>query len=139
MSKSSVKRSTAQQQWRTAVSTRAFTVMVGLGIVVLGVALTKEIIRKIQIHQQIEALESEIAGLEAHNSELNQMIQYFNSSSFQEKEARTKLGLSAVGETMVVLPDQTADTTNSTATADTRSTDADERSTIQKWQDYFFN
>ena len=90
MSKSSVKRSTAQQQWRTAVSTRAFTVMVGLGIVVLGVALTKEIIRKIQIHQQIEALESEIAGLEAHNSELNQMIQYFNSSSFQEKEARIK-------------------------------------------------
>lgn len=138
MSKSSVKHVAVQQQWRTAVSTRAFTVMVGLGIVVLGVALTKEIIRKIQIHQQIEALEGEIAGLEAHNTELNQMIQYFNSSSFQEKEARTKLGLSAVGETMVVLPDQTSTATTAGTTGDSRSTDQDNRSTIQKWQDYFF-
>lgn len=122
------------------MSTRAFTVMVGLGIVVLGVALTKEIIRKIQIHRQIEALETEIASLETHNSELNQLIQYFNSSSFQEKEARTKLGLSAVGETMVVLPEAESTAAGQTTNfIDGRSTDIDQRSNIQKWQDYFFN
>ncbi|MBI4407836.1 MAG: septum formation initiator family protein [Candidatus Kerfeldbacteria bacterium] len=138
MSRSSVKAKAPQPQWRTALSTRAFTVMVGLGIVVLGIALTKELIRKVQIHRQIEDLETEIASLEAHNGELNQMVAYFNSSSFQEKEARTKLGLSAPGETMVVLPD---DTTVSLAadgsTLDTRST-VDQRTNTQKWQDYFF-
>lgn len=140
MSRSSAKQPAIQQQWRVAMSTRAFTVMVGLGIVVLGVALTKEIIRKIQIHRQIEALEEEIVSLEAHNSELNQMIQYFNSSSFQEKEARTKLGLSAVGETMVVLPETNGTAVDQTGKlTDSRSTDSDERSTIQKWQDYFFH
>ena len=109
-------------------------------MVVLGVALTKEIIRKIQIHRQIETLEEQIASLEEHNSELNQMIQYFNSSSFQEKEARTKLGLSAVGETMVVLPDGAATGSEATTQAtDGRSTDQAKRSNIQKWQDYFFN
>ena len=140
MSKSSTKKtSTSVPQWRTAVSTRGFTVMVGLGIVVLGVALTKELIRKIQIHRQIEELEGEIASLESHNSELNDMIAYFNSSSFQDKEARTKLGLAAPGETMVVLPD-TTDSSTITIDSDTRtaSSASDERTNPQKWQDYFF-
>lgn len=112
--------------------------MVGLGIVVLGIALTKELIRKVQIHRQIEDLETEIASLEAHNGELNQMVEYFNSSSFQEKEARIKLGLSAPGETMVVLPDDTAVALAVDGIAiDTRST-VDQRTNTQKWQDYFF-
>lgn len=136
MSRSSAKPVAAEQHWRTALSTRAFTVMVGLGIVVLGIALTKELIRKIQIHRQIEDLETEIASLEAHNGELNQMIQYFNSSSFQEKEARTKLGLSAAGETMVVLPTDATATVTGTDT-DTRAA-TDQRTNTQKWQDYFF-
>ncbi len=138
MSRSSVKPVAPEHQWRVALSTRAFTVMVGLGIVVLGIALTKELIRKIQIHRQIEDLETEIASLEAHNGDLNQMVAYFNSSSFQEKEARTKLGLSAPGEPMVVLPDDAAVTLAADGTAiDTRST-VDQCTNTQKWQDYFF-
>lgn len=140
MSKSSTKKPVATTpQWRTAVSTRAFTVMVGLGIVVLGVALTKEFIRKVQIHRQIEQLETEIATLESHNSELNDMIDYFNSSSFQDKEARTKLGLAAPGETMAVLPDTTDSSTIATVNdARAAATAGDERSNLEKWQDYFF-
>ncbi len=113
--------------------------MVGLGIVVLGVALTKELIRKIQIHRQIEQLEIEIASLESHHSELNDAIAYFNSSSFQDKESRTKLGLTAPGETMAVLPD-TTDSSNIATDNDTRTaaTDLDTRTNIEKWQDYFF-
>jgi cell division protein FtsB len=140
MSKSSSKPATKPvAQWRTAVSTRGFTVMVGLGIVVLGVALTKELIRKIQIHRQIEQLESEITSLESEHADLTDMIAYFNSSSFQEKEARTKLGLTATGETMAVLPDTTDSSTIATAgDSRTETASADGRSNPQKWQDYFF-
>lgn len=138
MSRSSAKPVAAEQHWRTALSTRAFTVMVGLGIVVLGIALTKELIRKIQIHRQIEDLETEIASLEAHNGELNQMIQYFNSSSFQEKEARTKLGLSAAGETMVVLPGDSAANLGAASRQTDERIALDQRTNAQKWQDYFF-
>ena len=113
--------------------------MVGLGIVVLGVALTKELIRKVQIHRQIAQLEAEIASLESHNSELNDMIDYFNSSSFQDKEARTKLGLAAPGETMVVLPDTTDSSTIATSEDSRAAASAEDgRSNLQKWQDYFF-
>lgn len=121
------------------MSTRGFTVMVGLGIVVLGVALTKEVIRKIQIRQQITELETEIASLETHNTELNQMIQYFNSSSFQEKEARTKLGLTAAGETMVVLPNNSTGQPNGVDQAVDSRINQDQRSNLAKWQAYFFS
>ena len=140
MSKSSSKFPEKKQtQWRAAVSTRGFTVMVGLGIIVLGVALTKELIRKIQIHRQIEQLETEIASLESEHADLTNMIAYFNSSSFQEKEARTKLGLTAPGETMAVLPDTTDSSTMATAgDARTSAEVSDIRTNPQKWQDYFF-
>lgn len=123
-------------QWRETISTRMFSVMVGLGIIVLGVALTKELVRKIQIHTQIQELETEISTLEAHNVELNDMLTYFNSSSFQEKEARTKLGLVAPGETVAVLP-KTADTDAAAAVNGAAVTQSEDNNP-KKWQDYFF-
>ncbi|EKD76406.1 MAG: hypothetical protein ACD_43C00124G0003, partial [uncultured bacterium] len=95
-------------------------------------------IRKIEIQREISSLESEIADLEQHNTELNDMMQYFNSSTFQEKEAKAKLNLMEPGETVVVLPNQaTKDTVSLAAAGQTAANAA--LPNYQKWFNYFFN
>lgn len=128
------------KRWRALFTTRGFTVLLGLGIIVIGVSLTKEIIRKVEIHRQITQLEQQISDLEAHNGQLNDMMAYFNSSNFQEKQAKTKLGLAEPGETMVVLP-QADTTTANQAAADTvavATSQALNQPIYLKWQHYFF-
>lgn len=123
--------------WRKVFTGKAFTIFAVLGIIAVAVSLTQEIVRKVEINRQIRDLETEIADLEQHNTELNEMMAYFNSSAFQEKEARTRLGLKESGETMVVLPNtETATTTPSTNLIE-ETTESIPNSV--KWKRYFFN
>lgn len=136
--RSTKQRSSSKSDWRRLVRSRAFSVTIILGIAIMGISLTKEIIRKVQIQRQIQDLEQEINTLEQHNDELNDLIAYFNSSSFQEKEAKIKFNLTAPGETVVVLPesDQSTVAQTNTTVAVTPTTRV---SNVQKWINYFFN
>lgn len=128
-------RPAATKQW---FNSRRLMVIFFLGVVVIAISLTKEVIRKIEIQREISSLESEIIELEQHNTELNNMMSYFNSSTFQEKEAKAKLNLSAPGETVVVLPNQAAEATVSLAQAGQSEIDQ-ALPNYQKWFKYFFN
>lgn len=115
---------------------RGFTVVMVLGIAVMLLSLGKEVVRKFQIQSQIKELEQEISTLEQQNSEFNELLAYFNSSAFQEKEARVKLNLTAPGETVVVLPEEenvTEEDEETVAVAEAAPT-----SNVQKWINYFF-
>lgn len=118
---------------------KAFTIFAAIGIIVIGISLTKQIIRKVEISRQIATLESEITTLEQQNAELNTAIEYFNSSSFQEKEARKKLGLKEEGETVVVLPNTTGASDTAIPTTVAEATTETNTSNIIKWKNYFFN
>lgn len=120
------------------VRSKAFTIFATIGIIVIGISLTKQIIRKVEISRQISSLESEINGLEQQNAELNTAIEYFNSSSFQEKEARKKLGLKEEGETVVMLPNTDALRDVDEVTS-IETEQAVETSNSIKWKNYFFN
>lgn len=54
-------------------------------------------------NQNLESLKKEIEDLEKDNQEFSRLIEYFNSSSFVEKEAREKLGLKKDGEKVVAV------------------------------------
>lgn len=54
-------------------------------------------------NQNLESLKKEIEDLEKDNQEFSRLIEYFNSSSFVEKEAREKLGLKKNGEKVVAI------------------------------------
>ena len=54
-------------------------------------------------NQNLESLKKEIEDLEKDNQEFSRLIEYFNSSSFVEKEAREKLGLKKNGEKVVAV------------------------------------
>ncbi len=137
MYRRSTKTNTTTPQWRRLLRSRSLAILLVLGISILTVSLTKEVVRKVQIQRQIQDLENEIATLEQHNQELNTLLAYFNSSSFQEKEAKVKLNLTAPGETVVVLPENesaTDDEVTSVAVAASAPV-----SNLQKWFIYFFN
>src|SRR3989338_7567904 len=89
---------------RQLLQSKAFTIGAVFAIVIISISLVKEIIRKVEVNQQISELEQQIADLQQHNAELGDLMQYFNSSSFQEKEASEKLGLKKEGERVVLIP-----------------------------------
>jgi len=111
-------------------------IVIGLIILVfLSIALGKELLRRYEISSEIEQLETEIADLEQRNLDLDDMIDYFDTNSFVEKEARTKLGLQKEGETMVVLPDNES----SKEAVDIAKAETEKAQTNpQRWWNYFF-
>lgn len=131
-----------RQQWSigSILKSPAFTIFAIFGIVIIGMALTKEIIHKIEVRKQISGLEVEIAQLEQQNSELSDLMDYFQSSSYLEKEAREKLGLKTNGENVVIIP-QTSNNLNNVDNQETASaqTTSSQVSNPIKWKQYFFN
>jgi cell division protein FtsB len=117
---------------------RRLMVVFIFGVVIIAVSLAKEVIRKIEIQREISSLESEIADLEQHNTELTAMMAYFNSSTFQEKEARSKLNVVKPGETVVVLP-SAGNGDAVTVTAATANSSLALLPNYQKWFNYVFN
>ncbi len=123
---------------KALLRSRAVLVFVVFGIIVIGISLTKQIIRKVEINQQITGLEEEIALLDEQNADLNGLLDYFNSSSFQEKEARKKLGLKDESETVVMLPD-TSIVPDAGGIEVVAEQPEEVVSNPKKWHRYFFN
>ena len=68
--------------------------------------LVKEIINRRDLKKDVRSLEEEINRLESRNNELSQLIGYFESLDFVEKEARTKLNLRKPGEKIIIVGDE---------------------------------
>ncbi|MBI2416063.1 MAG: septum formation initiator family protein [Candidatus Kerfeldbacteria bacterium] len=125
---------------QVVLRSRVFTVIGLTAVVVVGIAAAKEAIRQIEVRRQIAGLEHDIVALERDNANLEDLIAYFNSSSFQEKQARQKLGLKKAGETVVVIPQaDTAASTGLVSDSTTVATGTSSESNIIKWQQYFFH
>ncbi|HPI67458.1 MAG TPA: septum formation initiator family protein [bacterium] len=70
-------------------------------------AIYKQLNRQKQIDLSNEKIKNDIVQLEAQNKELEQLIAYFSSSEFVEKEAREKLNMAKPGEkTLVITQDK---------------------------------
>jgi cell division protein FtsB len=88
------------------LSSRVFIIIGICLLVFIGFSLGKETYRNYQIEKEIQALEEEISGLEKNNDNLTHLIEYFKTESYQEKEARQKLGLQKEGEKVVVITEE---------------------------------
>ncbi|MFC1598306.1 septum formation initiator family protein [Patescibacteria group bacterium] len=78
-------------------------------VVFIGVSVTKEVFRRLEMKYEIDQMETEIARLSQRNTEMKDLIGFLNTSSSQDKEARVKLGLQGEGEQVVMFPDQRSD------------------------------
>ena len=58
------------------------------------------------LQKQITNIQNQIASTQKNNKDLQNLIVYYQSESFQEVQARSELGLKKPGETVVDVPTQ---------------------------------
>ena len=111
-----------------------FFLAVVLGLVVfVGFSVVKERREQQTNKDRVDALRQEVADLSGKNTELAQMIKYFQSEEYVEREAREKLNLQKPGEKVVIVPEE-----NGLRGAVMGDGDEMEKHNWEKWIDYFF-
>lgn len=103
--KGSKERSTAlRARWsyRDVWRSKGFVIAL-IGVVVLiSIAVTKEVLRRFETSYEIERLEEDVARLSHRNTELRDLLAIMNTSSYQDKEARVKLNVQKTGEQVII-------------------------------------
>lgn len=103
-----------------------------LALIGLVIAVSKESYRRYQIDKEAADLKKEIASLEEKNESLIELLDYFNSEKFLEKEARLKLNLLKEGEKLVIIaPDKQIDSGNQV-----EDIEESKASNFKKWLEY---
>lgn len=102
-------------------------------LILLSVAIVKDLMRRIKIEQSISSLEKQIKKEEKRNKYLSKLLEFLNESSFKEKEARLKLGMQKPGEKVfIIVP-------SPSGSSEEKEKQTSSKSNIQKWLEYFLN
>lgn len=99
---------TKKKTKRSTIARRAsipFALVLGIGLLGLfSISLVKEALRGWEIQAEIASLEQDASQLHQENDDLSNLLAKVQTSAWEEKEARQKLGLSGEGEVVVLLP-----------------------------------
>lgn len=106
-------------------------------IVFTSFGLGKELVRRQKINSEIEEVKKEIESLEKKNKELGQLIEYLNTDSFKEIQARQNLGYKKEGERVVSI-ESTEDGFNEENEASFETPPDEDESNMKRWWKYFF-
>ncbi len=82
---------------------KIFFAVIIILFIISSLELLNEIGRRNKISSEIKKQKSQIEKLEQQNTDLSNLIQYLNTDSYVESEARKKLNLSKSGESLVVV------------------------------------
>lgn len=126
----------ASQTLRTFFESRLVLMLLLLLAAFFIVGIGRELFRRYSLDQQFTDLEQTIAELEADNAELTGLISYFQSDTYQEEQARLKLGFASPGERAVTVP--IGDAAEPETTTATQAAAATTESNVALWIDYFF-
>ena len=118
--------------------------LIAIGIVVfvaLGAGLLlssgwQEMERSRQIEDEVERLRQEAERIRGENRTLSDKIAFFSSESFEEREAKEKLGMRHVGEEAVVIdlePFPETDTVAGVSVSEHRREAFPEEQNYRKW------
>ena len=109
-------------------------------VFVVGIATVRESYRGWKVDGEIQALQAQADALEGRNAKLRQLASALQSDDRMEVEARTRLGMQAPGEHVVVLSglDATSTWQSSLALDVMAQAPTVARSNPEKWFDYFF-
>ena len=116
---------------------RAMVVGAAVLLVFFGVSLSKELIRRYEINKEVNKLKAEVTTLEGRNKALADLIQLYNSPSYQEQQARAKLNLRKPGEKVIAIPEEELKMANQRAIEERKKQERP-RSNPEKWKNYFF-
>lgn len=112
----------------------------GALFITFSVAIIRELVNGHQVRQQVQRLEHQVATEQGRQAQLQDLIDYLGSPTFQEQEARLKLGLKKSGEQVIVVPVTNSPVAGSTTSTTTETVDSTGQiiSRPQRWWNYFF-
>ena len=112
-------------------------VVAGTLLIVFLVAIVRELINGHLVRQQVADLRRQVTTEQQRQQQLKDLIDYLNSPTFQEQEARLKLGLKKSDERVVIIPPTNGDDKADSLSASSPS-QGTEKSRPARWWDYFF-
>ena len=115
------------------LKSKLFMFLASVALVFTAVTLVRELQKKYEIDREIRALEQEITSLDAKNREITELINYYQTSEYKERQARSLLNLQKPGEFAVVLPERDND-----RESDLEKIEVVSVSNLQKWWEYYF-
>ncbi len=112
----------------------------GTLLVVFLVAMVREFVAGHHVQQQVGRLQQQVATAQRHQRELKDLIDYLQSPTFQEREARLQLGLKKSGEQVIVVPpnNDTLNVTNDSNNPTSTTADQSSHTHASAWWSYFF-
>lgn len=109
-----------------------------IGLFVFAVfSNVQRIISNYHLHERIIAAEADVTAMELKNQKLSLLMNYYQSASYQEVEARRRLGMKRPDEAAYIVKGISLPTANddeSLVTSQTNTTTS--QSNAQKWWDY---
>ncbi len=132
---------------RKLLGLRLFFVINIVALFFLSLSFGREYLRNASVDRDIQELQQEKEGLEAHNLEILSLSESIQTQYFLEKEGRLKYGLSKPGESLVVIQEGSSTSTSSIGERNDLSSSGQEKEeeTIdsipnpKRWCLYFFD
>ncbi|HEY2003499.1 MAG TPA: septum formation initiator family protein [Candidatus Saccharimonadia bacterium] len=110
-------------------------VLGAFAVLYLVVVLGQTIHRNYELGHQIDTLNQQIGLLKDQKQELAYDIQYYQTNSYKDREARSQLGLQLPGENVVIIP---KDSPAPQPSADvTPAKSSGPKSNFQQWIDFW--
>jgi hypothetical protein len=110
----------------------------GLLLIIFIVAIVREVVNGHLVRQQVTRLRQDLAAEQQRQQRLSELISYLNSPTFQEQEARLKLGLKRADEQVVIVPPPANRPIGTTPTTTTTTENQTSTGRLTKWWNYFF-
>jgi cell division protein FtsB len=98
---------------------------------------SRSVWRNYEVNRQVMELNMKIEDLTVKQDYLKNLVAYYETKSFAEKEARSKLGMKKEGETVLALPRKGALDTSGEQSIEEPV--VDKRSNFTKWWQFFFS
>ena len=139
----------SQHRLTLIITSQIFISLILLALLAFLLAPTiKNYRQQHQIDEEITVLKQQIAQAEKQNNDFKKMLDYLQSDSFAQEQARVNLGLKQPGEKVAIITDQQAPTEAETITAEAQAVANNSLinsqalrllENLQKWLDYFFS
>lgn len=113
-------------------SSKLLTIAGILIIIYAAFALSRTLWQNYKMNRDINSLGKEIESLEERKQELTNLIAYYKTESYKEKEARRRLGYQKPGEKVLIIVPQ-----EGKLIAEEEPKEA-KKSNIEIWWEFFF-
>ena len=110
--------------------------LVVFGYLALGAA--KLIFENYRVHEDAKRLQSDLEQVQQHNTELRNLLAYYRTDAYKEKEARARLGFQKPGERVIAVPLTNPDEATSITQPGVETQPATPPSNPRQWWNYFF-